>query len=185
MINDPLAADIHEEFITITKFLPVDVFAIVMKKNPQQIHAGLLCDVYINGNQLMKEIIFHIDYTWELIVCETKVNLSRLKIDEQFSFSEASVKNVCELVSKLKLCNGDSKTDIANLEENRVLFSENWGSPDGTNTKVIRSIRCHRVLPVTSLVSVCIGCRKNIYMYIQKHVQCTKNVYSGDKENQN
>jgi hypothetical protein len=54
----------------------------------------------INRNQLLKEIIFHIDYTWELIVCQTKVNLSRLKIDEQFSFSEASVKNVCELVSK-------------------------------------------------------------------------------------
>jgi hypothetical protein len=101
--------------------------------------------------------------TWELIVCQTKVNLSRLKIDEQFSFSEASVKNVCELVSKLKLCNGDSKTDITNLnlEENSVLSRENWGSSDGTNTKVIRSIQCRRVLPVTSLVSVCIGCRKN------------------------
>jgi hypothetical protein len=52
-----------------------------MKKTPLQIHAGLLCDVYINRNQLLKEIIFHIDYTWELIVCQTKVNLSRLKID--------------------------------------------------------------------------------------------------------
>lgn len=167
MINDPHAADIHEDFSAITKFLPVGVF--VMKKTPLQIHAGLLCDVYINRNQLLKEIIFHIDYTWELIVCQTKVNLSRLKIDEQFSFSEASVKNVCELVSKLKLCNGDSKTDIANLnlEENSVLSRENWGSSDGTNTKVIRSIQCCRVLPVTSLVSVCIGCRKNIYMQKQ------------------
>ena len=77
----------------------------ICQSNEEEVHLATFCEL-VNGNQLVKKIIFKRNGEWELYTANNKINLEDLSIGNHFSCTRTSVQNVCSIVMKFNSCKG-------------------------------------------------------------------------------
>ena len=101
-------------------------------------------DITLNSNPVVKNVIFHKDGKWEIVVGTTSVDLGRLGICSTVTWTESFVAATIHIATRLQVCHGATATGDVTL---RTMVREEVRTADGRCTAVVRPRTCHRVVP--------------------------------------
>lgn len=130
-------------------------------KNKKKEHLEFFIDTgfKVNGHPVEKHLTFLRDFTWKASVGDKEVDLKSIGVDNTFVTNEESVQTVCNIVEKMKLCQG--------IEINKSLICsryhtlESWRDCSTQSlTKRLRSILCLKVIKFNARKYVCRQCQK-------------------------
>ena len=131
----------------------------ICQSNEEEVHLAIFCEL-VNGNQLVKKIIFKRNGEWELYTANNQINLEDLSIENHFSCTRTSVQNVCSIVMKLNSCKGKEKENVTpDTTKNKNFVIEYLGEE---KTLIYRSYLCKRILSPISKSSTCRNCQNSI-----------------------
>ena len=153
-------------FSEFTKYIPEGFFVINAKSS--EFHTGMLCNESANGHKIMKEVFFLDTGRWYLHVAGKQVDLEKNKIDSSFQCTALSVRTICEIVDKIRLCSGVNKNKFQNLDSNEYILSERWSDFNQNSTDIFRSVQCNRVVQMTNIISLCRKCRDCVFFHSNK-----------------
>lgn len=78
-------------------------------KNDQEVHMTLITDTIINGNPIIKKVVFKVNNTWDFFIGQKAIDLEECNIDNSFVPTRMCIQNICSLASKIRLCFGKKK----------------------------------------------------------------------------
>ena len=131
----------------------------VCRKDSEEVHAAFFGQV-VNEYPTVNKIIFNCNGVWQFVVEGKEVNLEELLIDPQFVCSRASVQNICQIIAKMKYCNGkEMETGYPDYNEIHNYLVEYFGV---TKRRAFRSAYCQKVLSPFATTSVCRYCQCDI-----------------------
>ena len=86
------------------------------------------------------------------------MNLSELRVSNTYQLNDYSVRNVCKLIKLLQLCQGEPFKESVIVSRYHTI--EKFKVVDGQEQRRIRSVNCDNIVPLHSMDTVCIKCRK-------------------------
>lgn len=127
------------------------------------------CPITVNGNTVMKTLTFFINGKWKLQVGDTYVDTTHLDIRDQFERRKQSVLTICDIVSRLSLCEGHRVTTSVVVTRFHVI--DMWKRTDTVEKQQrrIRSVVCNKVISINSNISLCIKCQRMTFNTSPKH----------------
>ena len=173
-LQDKNSQQEQNNFSSFSQYLPNNFF--VTNSTEFEYHAAMFCTQSVNGNKILKEVVFRVNGKWSLEVAGKPVDLEKNKIDNSFNYTSNSIRTICEIVNKIRLCNGINKSCYESLEHNNYFLHEKWSDFDKPAINTYRSLQCSRIVPLTSLGSVCVKCRYCLYFHSNKKRESQKTV---------
>ncbi|XP_045156281.2 uncharacterized protein LOC123522863 isoform X2 [Mercenaria mercenaria] len=151
-----LTSTATHSFEQLISILPCDF--VVKEYSEERVLCNLDTFFKSNGNTVQKNVTFHKDLIFSVIVGQQAVDLKQLGISNRFLLNQNSIDLVCQTVRKIELCHGIEMKKTVKCTRFHTLDA--WRNENSNETtKRIRSVLCLRVAKFTSKTNVCRICQ--------------------------
>lgn len=154
---EPLNRSPNNSFQNIHKYIP-RTYNVIHNESQTKVICSTSSGCISNGNNVLKQITFNDNGTWELQVYGKNVTHSCLQIENKYTLDQPGVCNICSFVSKLKICEGMACKKTVQMSRFHIIENfQNMSSTSGVRT--IRSLSCNGVLSFAAQSNICKSCR--------------------------